>query len=250
MDADIKETVLEYWEKRSVTFDFETDRELVRAWTRALSPYIPAGKQKVLDIGTGPGFMASIAAGMGHEVTGIDFSKAMLKRAGENAGALGLSIDFVLADAGNLPFEENAFDVIISRNVLWNILEPEKALLQWKRVLKTSGRLIYFDGNYYRYLFDERENEKRRQFILTHEAYRLRLAEVAEKSNISFADMEKAAYTMPLSKASRPHWDVETLSNMGFSILTAEDVADALAGDIENLPPNNRFFMIAAEKNG
>ena len=249
MDATIKETVLGYWEKRSVTFDFDTSERIVQSWIKVLSSYIPPGKQKVLDIGTGPGFMASIAARMGHEVTGIDFSEAMFKRAGENAAVLGLSIDFILADAGNLPFEENSFDVILSRNVLWNILEPGKALLQWKRVLKPSGHLIYFDGNYYRYLFDERENEERRQFIQTNEAYQQRLDEIARKSNLSFSDMEKAAYNLPLSKVSRPDWDVETLKGMDFSIITAEDVADALAKDIENLPPNDRLFMVAAKKN-
>jgi len=47
-------------------------------WVRALRSVLPARSARVLDVGTGTGFVARIAAELGHRVTAIDISKAML----------------------------------------------------------------------------------------------------------------------------------------------------------------------------
>ena len=75
-------------------------------------------------------------------------------------------------DAQNLEFENNQFDVVISRNLTWNLENPVQAYKEWFRVLKTGGIILNFDANWYGYLYDEekrmayekdRENVERRQ---------------------------------------------------------------------------------------
>ena len=64
-------------------------------------------------------------------------------------------------DAQNLEFEDGVFDVVISRNLTWNLKDPERAYREWCRVLKPGGKLLNFDANWYGYLYDE---EKRQSY--------------------------------------------------------------------------------------
>ena len=53
--------------------------------------------------------------------------------------------------------------MVVCRNLLWALENPEESLRQWKRVLKPDGFLIYQDANHYYYLFDEQNLEYRRR---------------------------------------------------------------------------------------
>lgn len=57
-------------------------------------------------------------------------------------------------DAQNLTFHDNMFDVIVSRNLTWNLDSPAKAYREWYRVLKPGSILLNFDANWYAYLYD------------------------------------------------------------------------------------------------
>ena len=61
----------------------------------------------------------------------------------------------VMIDGSKLDFEDNTFDVVISRNLTWNLEHPDVAYREWVRVLKVGGRLLNFDANWYGYLYDE-----------------------------------------------------------------------------------------------
>ena len=63
----------------------------------------------LLDIATGPGYIAAAAARRGATVTGLDFSSAMIAQ----ATALHPNISFREGDAGNLPFPDTSFDVVV-----------------------------------------------------------------------------------------------------------------------------------------
>ena len=49
---------------------------------------------------------------------------------------------------------KNAFDVIVTRNLTWDLPHPESAYREWHRVLRSGGILLNFDANWYRYQFD------------------------------------------------------------------------------------------------
>lgn len=80
---------------------------------------------RILDIGTGPGFFPMILAEAGYHVTAIDYTPGMLEKAAENAakfiGEKSRNIEFKRMDAQALEFEDESFDVIISRNLTWNL---------------------------------------------------------------------------------------------------------------------------------
>jgi ubiquinone/menaquinone biosynthesis C-methylase UbiE len=101
--------------------------------------------QQVLDLGSGTGYPALLAAQVvgpqGH-VVGIDLAEAMLAAAGRKASRLDLTnITFRSGDVTTLPFETAAFDAVISRFCLMFLPEIPKALSEIARVLKPGGYL-------------------------------------------------------------------------------------------------------------
>jgi len=57
-------------------------------------------------------------------------------------------------DAQHLTFGDNAFDVVLSCNLTWNLEHPGRAYAEWLRVLKPGGVLLNFDANRHVHLFD------------------------------------------------------------------------------------------------
>ena len=74
-----------------------TEEEKV-AWKQELARNMPESPQRVLDIGCGTGVMGLLFAEMGHQVTGVDLSEAMIAKAREKADAQNLPIE--LEDRG------------------------------------------------------------------------------------------------------------------------------------------------------
>ena len=100
-------------------------------------------KKKVLVVGCGTGYSASHIAGKyGCRVFGIDISEMMIAKAKERAYRLGLADDvkFQVADAYDLPFEEESFDIVISEFVTV-FLRGEDAFREYHRVLRSGGYL-------------------------------------------------------------------------------------------------------------
>lgn len=92
---------------------------------------------KVLDVGTGTGATAAAvldAVGSDARIYGIDVSEEMLKRAKSN----GIS-KLVLGILPDIPFRDVSFDAALSSFVLSHLQEPERLLLEMKRVLKDRG---------------------------------------------------------------------------------------------------------------
>lgn len=153
-----------YWTNRAEGYSQVNQGELhseqKHKWQQTLLQYIPfkANKNiKILDIGTGPGFFAIILAQLGFDITAIDYTKQMLLEAKQNAGKLSEQIDFQQMDAQNLNFPDKKFDVIVTRNLTWNLENPQQAYSEWYRVLKKDGVLLNFDANWYNHLFDEQK---------------------------------------------------------------------------------------------
>ena len=92
---------------------------------------------RVLDVATGPGYVAAKAARRGATVSGVDVAKAMVAR----AGAAHPGVDFRQADAQSLPFEDGTFDAVVANFGLPHFGRPELAVAEGARVLGPGGRL-------------------------------------------------------------------------------------------------------------
>ena len=124
----------QYWTGRAEGYSEVNRHELAtgqdRVWFQEIRKHLPEGKDlKILDVGTGPGFFAILLAKEGYEVTAVDYTEAMLRQARENAGALAERICFRQMDAQHLDFPDGTFDVVISRNLTWNLEELRRQLV-------------------------------------------------------------------------------------------------------------------------
>ena len=103
----------------------------------------------VLDLGSGAGFDAFIAArkvGGRGKVIGVDFAPEMIKKARENAKKYGFTnVDFRLGDIEELPIEDASIDIVISNCVINLAPDKQKVFNEAFRVLKSNGKLIVSD---------------------------------------------------------------------------------------------------------
>ena len=81
----------------------------------------------------------------GVRMTGIDLSPAMLERARERAGELGMEVDLREGDAQDLPFPGGSFDTVVCTLSLCNVPDDRRAVAEMKRVLRPGGRLLLLD---------------------------------------------------------------------------------------------------------
>lgn len=103
-----------------------------------------ANGRKLLDVGTGTGFIALKAARLGFHCTGIDMSEGMIAEARAHAEEAGTELELVKSYVELVPFPADSFDVVTNRSLMWTLLEPQRALAEWRRVLKPGGTLCCF----------------------------------------------------------------------------------------------------------
>ncbi len=141
----------EYWNDLASSFDDEADHGLrdpivLETWTELLKKWLPPMHATILDIGCGTGSLSVVLAGLGHTVTGIDLSPAMISLAQAKAATHGHQIKFEVMDAAFPQFAVQQFDVIVCRHLLWALPEPEQVLQRWVKFLKQNGRLFLVEG--------------------------------------------------------------------------------------------------------
>lgn len=128
----------------------------VKKWMRKVSKsFVSMAKKwgitegRFLDVGTGTGILAIEFAKSipGVEVTGLDLSDVVLELARENfqKSKAPLKVSFEKGDAEDIPFEDDAFDLVVSSNTLHLIKNPIRMFDEIHRVLKPEGRFIISD---------------------------------------------------------------------------------------------------------
>lgn len=148
----LTEQMRDAWDAGAVGYDDQYGHglksELERAaWQLLLCRLLPAtARLQVLDVGTGTGLIALLLADLGHDVVALDLSEGMLRIGRTKAEQLGVKVDFRIGDATAPPFEKGVFDAVISRHLLWTLLEPERAVREWVRVTRPGGAVMAIDG--------------------------------------------------------------------------------------------------------
>jgi SAM-dependent methyltransferase len=116
-------------------------------WGRLTAQAIPAvldvlevaAGTRLLDVASGPGYLAAGAAARGADVAGLDFSSAMVAR----ARALHPAVAFHEGDAEDLPFGDASFDAVAMNFGILHLARPEAAIAEAGRVLRRGGRYAF-----------------------------------------------------------------------------------------------------------
>lgn len=204
--------IASYWNTRAKGYSLDNQEELEKSqgiWMERVEKYmhiVPG--LKVLDLGCGPGFFSIFFSLKGCHVTGIDYSDGMLEEARSNAYSYKQDVVFKKMDVQNLEFDDHTFDLIITRNVTWNLEKPTQAYKEMLRVLKKGGHLINFDGNHYYSYEDEsyiRENS-------THK----------HMEGIDVSIIDTIAKDLKLSYKLRPQYDEVLLKEIGFEMVESD----------------------------
>ncbi len=111
-----------------------------------LSMVGPAKIGTVVDLGTGTGRILELFAAQSTQLHGIDSSREMLAIARSNLERLGLRhAQLRQADIFALPLADAMADIVTVHQVLHFLDEPQKALLEARRILKPDGKLLVVD---------------------------------------------------------------------------------------------------------
>jgi len=217
----LKNGVRDYWDKRARGYSEVTRVSLQKGQDdiiRIIGRFINLNRRlRVVDMGTGPGLFAILLAKRGHEVTAIDNSEEMLKRARINAVEMGVEINFVLGDIEEPPLEKGSYDLIVAHNSTWCLTRPVKAYAAWKELLVSDGEMAIIDGNYYLDQYDDEYLKRKNYMELKRAGRNDGLHGRTNVDNVDFTIIEDLAYDLPLSREHRPSWDVHTLLGIGMS---------------------------------
>lgn len=146
-----KEGVKKYWDYGSKFYDTAPGNggiEESQIWKELLSKTIGSSPKNILDVGSGTGIIAMYLTELGHSVTAVDFSEGMMDVARKKAREKGANIRFMEMNVENLNFEDETFDCVTARYVLWTMSHPEKAVKEWIRVVKPGGSVVIIDGKW------------------------------------------------------------------------------------------------------
>lgn len=148
MNTERVDQVRDFWDADAATYDRDPGHHPVSpleraAWRGTLERLLPVVPASVLDVGAGTGFLSLIAAELGHHVTAVDLSSGMLGRLRAKAEEAGLEVEIVEGEAASVP--AGPFDAVISRHLLWTLLEPLTALRAWHEAAP-HGRLVLVES--------------------------------------------------------------------------------------------------------
>ena len=142
--------VAQVWDTGGAAYD-EISRGILDSIEHCVNRLRPGEQEHILDVATGTGWTARRLAEWGARVTGVDISGEELDAARRLSRRMGLGIDYRLADAEALPFEDASFDGVISTCGVMFASRPEDAAAELGRICRPGGRVALTtwtpDGN-------------------------------------------------------------------------------------------------------
>lgn len=118
------------------------ERSRYSKWRELLWSKVDGTKILEVGVGTGKNFPYYPS---GAEITAVDFSDKMLKRAIDRASQQKVKVHLQQMDVQNLNFEDNTFDTIVASFVFCSVPNPVRGLMEVKRVCKPEGRVVLLE---------------------------------------------------------------------------------------------------------
>ena len=217
--AAVRRANIEYHTKMAATYDADQPHfrpenvDRVRALLTDMAAQ--AGREALLDLGCGTGFIPRVAEGLFERVVGVDITPAMLEQVPAVA-ATGLTI----ADAAHLPFPDNSFNLCTAYSFLHHLSEIEPVLCELYRCLRPGG-ILYCDQDPNYYFFQRIHSLPAGESydpILTREIQVIKGAEAEHGAKYGLAARvtRLAEYQKLIGGGMRPEEVVETLRQIGF----------------------------------
>lgn len=150
----LRDEIREYWSLRAQDFDAQPGHGIrrgdeKRAWLNMLSRQLgDANGRKTLDLACGTGEISHLLHDFGLDVTGLDWSEAMLAIARKKSLDRNSGIRFLTGDAENTRESEATYDLIVTRHLVWTLVDPKAAFQHWHSLLKPGGVLLIIDGDF------------------------------------------------------------------------------------------------------
>lgn len=235
---DDKTFITSYWTERAEDFRRLREKELqspkLILWRDELLQYIGQNESlRILDIGCGAGFFSIILSQLGHTVTGIDITPNMIEESKLLAYSVNSNVEFIVMDAEKLDFDTNYFDVVVARNVTWNLPHPDEAYKEWLRVLKPGGILLNYDA----------EHAKNHHHLpqSVHHAHEHIKSDLLDKCHTIY-------HILSISSTDRPTWDKVLLENMGATVTIDSTVGPRIYAEEDEFYIPVPMFLVKAVK--
>jgi ubiquinone/menaquinone biosynthesis C-methylase UbiE len=134
------EGVIATWYAKNARRDDEFNH-----WVQVINLSV-APNSRVLEVAPGPGYLSIALAKSGkYRVTGLDISKSFVEIAQTKAKEAGVSVDFRLGSASDMPFGDDSFEFIICTAAFKNFTQPVRAIAEMHRVLTPGGQALIVD---------------------------------------------------------------------------------------------------------
>ncbi|AWB22928.1 class I SAM-dependent methyltransferase [Methylobacterium currus] len=128
------------WNSGGSRYD-EISRGIADSIAHCVLRLAPRPGERILDLATGTGWTSRLVARHGAQVVGVDLGADLIAFAAEQARAENLDIAYRVADAESLPFDDGAFDAVISTCGVMFASRPEAAAAELARVCRPGGRI-------------------------------------------------------------------------------------------------------------
>lgn len=242
--TEIKARVTGYWTERAESFFEQREHELHSSkagkWKAEILGQIDAAfdrNVKILDVGCGAGFFTVLLGKEGFDVTGVDLTEEMIVEARRlidlNAPYAGRT-EVMAMDAEKLSFDDESFDIVITRNLTWTLPHPIDAYREWFRVLKKGGMLLNFDAEYAKGAHNLNDMDN-----LAHKNISKKMKD----------ECHEIYHMLTISALDRPAWDAEVLAKIGFEEVTCDrEFCDRIFSEKDEFYIPDKMFMITARK--
>ncbi len=119
------------------------DAAFARITNQAIGPLLDAVDlrqgDRLLDVATGPGYVATAGAARGARAVGIDFSASMIA----HAHAINPAVEFLEGDAEAISLPDASFDAVVMNFGMLHLARPERGMSEAARVLRPGGRFAF-----------------------------------------------------------------------------------------------------------
>lgn len=138
-----KEKTKQHFNETAFDYNNSDDGKFVKDMYEVLVDEIQKSQSgKILDVGCGNGNLFALLPDGKYELYGVDFSENMIIEAKKNCNT---KASFSVADAENLPFDDDTFDILVCNASFHHYIHPNIVLDEMHRVLKEGGKLLIGD---------------------------------------------------------------------------------------------------------